>query len=53
MILMIRPGGGSTYVHESRADEYLARGFSIPAPVRAPEPEPEKRPATKKTKKKG
>ena len=53
MILMRRPGGGTTYVHESRVDEYTERGYSIPAPVRAPktEPEPEKKPAKKTAKK--
>lgn len=53
MILMLRPGGGTTYVHESRVDEYTARGYSIPAPVRAQAPAPEKTPAKKTTKKKG
>ena len=50
MILMTRPDGGHTWVHESRVDEYTGRGFRIPSPARAPKPEPEpvKKPAAKK-----
>ena len=54
MIRMTRPDGGHTWVHESRVDEYMGRGFRIPSPVREPVPEPE--PAhkpKKKAKKKG
>ena len=36
MIPMTRPDGGTTLVHESRLDEYKARGFKVPAPTRAP-----------------
>ena len=39
MIKLINPGGGETWVHESRLDEYLARGFRFAAP---PMPEPPK-----------
>ena len=42
MILLKRPDGGETWVHESRLEEYQARGFTIPAPPQKPE-EPKKR----------
>ena len=45
MILMIRPDGGSSYIHESRIDEYRERGFKLPAP-----PKPAEKPETKKRK---
>ena len=31
MVLMTRPDGGQTWVHESRVEEYRGRGFSLPA----------------------
>lgn len=37
MISLVRPDGGRTWVHESRLDEYLGRGFKLPSP--SPEPE--------------
>ncbi|MBR2583631.1 MAG: hypothetical protein IKD61_09585 [Oscillospiraceae bacterium] len=46
MLLLIRPGGGETYVHESRLDEYLGRGFHLPDAPRPPQPA--KKPAAKK-----
>ena len=47
MILLTRPEGGTTWVHESRLDEYLGRGFKLPSPP--PEmPAPAKQPASKK-----
>jgi hypothetical protein len=42
MILLRRPDGGETWVHESRLEEYQARGFIFPAPPQKPE-EPKKR----------
>jgi len=42
MILLRRPDGGETWVHESRIEEYQARGFTIPAPPPKPD-EPKKR----------
>jgi len=39
MIKLINTRGGETWVHESRLDEYLARGFKIAAP---PMPAPPK-----------
>lgn len=47
MIKLINPlTGGDTWVHESRLDEYLAKGFKLPA---APEPPKPKRSTRKKT----
>lgn len=43
MILLKRPDGGETWVHESRLEEYQARGFTLPAPPQKPEEEPKKR----------
>ncbi len=44
MIKLINPLTGSdTWVHESRVDEYLARGFR-----KAPAPEPKPRRSTRK-----
>ena len=31
MICLTRPDGGRTWVHESRLDEYLGRGFKLPS----------------------
>lgn len=46
MIKLINPlTGGDTWVHESRLDEYLAKGFKT-APAPAPKP---KRSTRKKT----
>jgi hypothetical protein len=42
MILLKRPDGGETWVHESRLEDYQARGFTLPAPPPKPE-EPKKR----------
>ena len=39
MLRMVNPGGGFTFVHESRLDEYEARGFKL-APPPLPEPKP-------------
>ena len=41
MIRLVNPSsGGETWVHESRLDEYLARGFKFyePPPVSPPPP---------------
>lgn len=46
MLKLINPAGGFTWVHESRIDEYLARGYKMTPP---PSPPP---PAKKKTTKK-
>lgn len=52
MLKMVNPCGGFTWVHESRLDEYEARGFKLapPPPVEtviegftAPKPAPKKR----------
>lgn len=43
MIKLIRRDGGEMWVHESRLDEYLARGNKL-----APPPEPAKKPTPKK-----
>lgn len=48
MILMTRPDGGQTWVHESRLEEYKKRGFSIPTSPRAEKPR-EDAPVRKKT----
>ena len=50
MVTLNNPMGGTSMVHESRLEEYFARGFTL-APRPAP-PEPEKKPAKKKTPKK-
>lgn len=50
MILMTRPDGGQTWVHESRVDEYIGRGFQIPLPPREPEPAPKPEPKKKTAK---
>ena len=47
MIRLINPMGGSTWVHESRLDEYLGKGFSIPSPPPGM-PAPAKQPAARK-----
>lgn len=39
MIILVRPDGGETYVHESRLDEYLERGFRLPDPPKVTKPE--------------
>jgi hypothetical protein len=51
MIVLIRPDGGETFVHESRLDEYLGRGFRLPSPPSAPKQaaKPAAKPAAKKT----
>ena len=46
MLKLINPRGGETWVHESRLDEYLARGFKFAAP---PMPAPPKPKAESKT----
>ena len=48
MITLIRPDGGRTWVHESRLDEYLGRGFKLPSPAPA---EPAAPTAAKRTRK--
>ena len=35
MICLTRPDGGRTWVHESRLDEYLGRGFVLTSPPQA------------------
>ena len=35
MICLTRPDGGRTWVHESRLDEYLGRGFALTSPPQA------------------
>ena len=52
MIPLIRPDGGETFVHESRLDEYLGRGFRLLARSRTPEQaeKPAAKPAKKTTK---
>lgn len=35
MICLTRPDGGQTWVHESRLDEYLGRGYRFPSPPQA------------------
>ena len=35
MICLTRPDGGRTWVHESRLDEYLGRGFRLTSPPQA------------------
>ena len=47
MICLTRPDGGRTWVHESRLDEYLGRGFKIPSPPQA-DPASEKATAEQK-----
>ena len=53
MIKLVHPRtGGETWVHESRLDEYLARGFHIyepPAPPIKPAAAPKRPAAAKKT----
>lgn len=58
MLKMVNPGGGFSWIHESRLDEYEARGFKLapPPPVEpkpiegftVPKPAPKKRKSTKK-----
>jgi len=40
MLKLINPRGGETWVHESRLDEYLARGFRFAMPPMPAPPEP-------------
>jgi hypothetical protein len=41
MVLMTRPDGGQTWVHESRVEEYRGRGFTVPGdPVKDEKAEP-------------
>ena len=47
MLQLINPMGGTSYVHESRLEEYLARGFKL-----APRPVPAQPKKAKKTPKK-
>lgn len=51
MLKLINTHGGETWVHESRLDEYLARGFQFAAPpMPAPPAEtPSQKPTPKKT----
>lgn len=52
MLKLINPAGSFTFVHESRIDEYLARGYKLtppPSPAPAPaKPAPAKKKTTKK-----
>lgn len=41
MVKLINPNGGETWVHESRVEEYQARGFKQAPP---PPPPPKKKP---------
>lgn len=41
MVKLIAPNGGETWVHETRIDEYLARGYNLAPP---PPPPPKKKP---------
>lgn len=52
MLKLINTRGGETWVHESRIDEYLARGFKIAAAPTPPPPKDAKRSGTN-TKKRG
>ena len=47
MIRLNNPLGGYTWVHESRLDEYLGQGFSLPTPPQGM-PAPAKQQAAKK-----
>lgn len=49
MILLTRPDGGQTWVHESRVEEYRKRGFYIPAPPPREKPKEDAPVVTKKT----
>ena len=50
MIRLNNPLGGCTWVHESRLDEYLGKGFTIPSPPKSmPEPAQPKPAARKKS----
>ena len=40
MIKLINTRGGETWVHESRLDEYLARGFRFAVPPMPAPPKP-------------
>ena len=48
MVKTINPAGGITWVHESRIDEYIARGHKLAAPPPAPPVPPVKKKTTKK-----
>ena len=55
MLKLINTRGGETWVHESRLDEYLARGFKFAAPPMPAPPKPKAASnpdAPKKTRKK-
>ena len=47
MILVENPLGGRSWVHESRLDEYLGKGFNLPSPPPGM-PAPAEKPAAKK-----
>lgn len=52
MVKLTNPAGGVTWVHESRIDEYKARGFKEAPPPTPPEPRPvTKKPPAQKPKK--
>ena len=58
MLRMVNPGGGFTFVHESRLDEYEARGFKLAPPPLEPKPvvgftAPKPAPKKRKPKKEG
>ena len=38
MLKLINTHGGETWVHESRLDEYLARGFKLAEPTKQAAP---------------
>ena len=51
MLKLINPADRITWVHESRIDEYLERGYKLTPPPQ-PSPPPAPAPAKKKTAKK-
>ena len=46
MLKLVNPNGGETWVHETRLDEYLGRGFKLTPPP--PPPPPKKKKTSKK-----
>ena len=43
MVKLIAPTGGESWVHETRLDEYQARGYKVAPP---PPPPPRRKPKT-------
>ena len=53
MLKMVNPGGGFSWIHESRLDEYEARGFKLaPPPFEPPKDLPKPAPKKRKSPKK-